>query len=905
MGSIQASTGLISGINTQDTVDKLMQVASRPRDLLTSRIKGLQSQQAALNDLLATTIGVQLSTDRLGSVEAFNSISATSSAKDVLSVTAGTTASPGSYTANAVQTAQASSLTSGVFTSASQTLSAGSLLVRTGGFVDTAAKLDDLRGGEGVSRGFINITDRTGATKEIDLRFAVTTEDVIKKINTTDGLKVTASLDGDQIVLKDFSGQTTSNLIVTEVGSGTTASDLGFSGVNVAANTATGTDLSYLGNNTLLPSVLDGRGLRFGSGDDLTIHLRDGSSVSVDVNSTTAGEPASIGQVLARINAAGTNKFQARISSTGDSLELVDLTTGSNNFSVTSPNGKLAEDLGWNQSVSSGTIGGSRLLSGLSGPLLSSLKGGVGLGTLGSINITNRNGTTTAVDLSSAKTLKDILGRINSANAGVVATYNSNKTGIVLQDTTGGTAANFKIANGDSTNTASHLQIEADVAKTSIDSGSLSLQFVHENTLLSNWNQGRGVNLGSFTITDTDGKSKTLNLSVVKPKTIGDVLKAINTAGIGVSASINKNGDGIQIIDTAGGAGELSVADTGTGKGAADLGIAGKGKIVSIDSVDKTAIQSSQNVTISIEEGKKLSEIVTSINGSSGPVKASLLTTSGNGVRLILNSSSTGLIGRVAIESDSTDLSFTNTAQARDAILAVGSSDENGGTIISSATNTFSNAVTGLQLTINSVSTQPVTVTVSSSSSSVQKNVQAFVDQVNKVFDKIKTIASYDPATKSAGILFGSGETLRLQSTLSRFINSSTSGSTGIRSLNQLGVKFDKDGKLTFDTATFQKQLTDNQQAVQTFFTTEKTGFSARAKTVIDTLSGVDNSVLVSKTQALQNQIDSTNKRVDLLNTRLDTQRNRLLLQFQNMEKALAKLQQSQKSISGISAITA
>ena len=52
MGSIQASTGLISGINTQDTVDKLMQVASRPRDLLNSRIKGLQSQQAALNDLL-------------------------------------------------------------------------------------------------------------------------------------------------------------------------------------------------------------------------------------------------------------------------------------------------------------------------------------------------------------------------------------------------------------------------------------------------------------------------------------------------------------------------------------------------------------------------------------------------------------------------------------------------------------------------------------------------------------------------------------------------------------------------------------------------------------------------------------------------------------------------------------
>ena len=34
MAGITATTGLVSGIATQDTIDKLMQIAARPRDLL-------------------------------------------------------------------------------------------------------------------------------------------------------------------------------------------------------------------------------------------------------------------------------------------------------------------------------------------------------------------------------------------------------------------------------------------------------------------------------------------------------------------------------------------------------------------------------------------------------------------------------------------------------------------------------------------------------------------------------------------------------------------------------------------------------------------------------------------------------------------------------------------------------
>ncbi len=47
MAGIQASTGLISGVPIQDTVDKLMAISAQPRDRLAALNKTLQSRQVA------------------------------------------------------------------------------------------------------------------------------------------------------------------------------------------------------------------------------------------------------------------------------------------------------------------------------------------------------------------------------------------------------------------------------------------------------------------------------------------------------------------------------------------------------------------------------------------------------------------------------------------------------------------------------------------------------------------------------------------------------------------------------------------------------------------------------------------------------------------------------------------
>ncbi len=91
---------------------------------------------------------------------------------------------------------------------------------------------------------------------------------------------------------------------------------------------------------------------------------------------------------------------------------------------------------------------------------------------------------------------------------------------------------------------------------------------ITEATLLSTFNSGSGVNSGSVII---HNGNQTATIAVNSADTVGDVLSAINSAGINVVAEINEAGTGINIRSTVSGT-TLSVESTQT---AQDLGIVG------------------------------------------------------------------------------------------------------------------------------------------------------------------------------------------------------------------------------------------------------------------------------------------------------------------------------------------
>ncbi len=893
MGRIQSNIGLVTGVDIQGTVDQLMKLNAIPRDRLQSRITSMQAEQTALTELMTQVVGVQLTTDRLGQASLYSSTSVASGNTQVLTARSTGNPKPGSYTFVPVRQAQSQQQTSALLASSEQQLTAGEVVIHTGGYLDQSLSLDQFNGGQGVSRGSIRITDRSGVSQSIDLRFAQTASDVVDAINSNDKLNVLASLEGDHFVLKDVSGSTTGNLVVSEVSGGTTAADLGLAGISNNSSTALGNNVVSLSRSTSLRTLLDGRGLDIPkSGNVLKFELSDGSSVTFATE--LKPETASLGQLLDGLNTAGANKFTAKIAADGRSLEITDLTSGSGSLSVTSPDGSLAAQLGLDNPPVAGVIRSDRLVAGLSDTLLSSLNGGRGLGPLGQLSITDRSGAAASIDLSTATTLGDVIETINAAPVGVKAQLNRTKTGIELIDNTGSTSHALVIANGDASNSATQLKIEGSVDKPNIDSGSLARQFVSRNTQLKEWNQGRGINLGAFDLTDSNGQKKTVNLTASQPQTVGDVIDAINKTGIGIEARINDAGDGILLVDTAAGTGTLTVADVGSGQAATQLGIAGTGSAQTINAVSVTAIDGSRTIRVATTAETTVAELTEKINAlSNSPINASLLTVSGGaGVRLQLNSSNSGHQGRVAISGD-VGLNFSETAQAQDALLAFGANETSGGVLVSSSTNTFKDVVEDVEFTIAAPSSSPVTVTISENREGISKQITTFVEQYNKLRDKYNTLTSFDSATNSVGVLFGKNTALRVDMAYGRFLTGSQSGSGTIKSLGQLGISLNDQGKLEFDQTKFGAVLNADPTAVQEFFTNEDKGFSVKAKALADSLAGIKSGALLNGSNSLQAKIEQSGKRIDSMNTRLDKQRERMLKQFYNMETAVAKLQKN------------
>jgi len=841
---------------------------------------------------------VQLATTQLGKTDNFSTLKVTSSKKDIVDASVSGTPAVGKTRITSVRLAQSQQLTSSAIASKTSPIGAGDLVVRTGGFIDRTTSLDDLNGGTGVERGLFRITDRSGASSEIDIRFANDIRDVLQAINGNRNVRVQASIQGDRIVLKDLTGQSTSNLKVEELGTGSVATTLGLVGIDAASSSATGTDIQNISASTKLSKLLDGRGLKFQDGNDFRVTLKDGSTV--DVNLTLNPESATVGNLLSALNTAGTGKFTAAIAADGDRLQITDITGGGGNLTVADlGSGKSAAQFGLTGTTAGTSLSGDRLLAGLDSPLLSSLKGGDGTGDLGVLTVTNRNGTTTNINLAAAETVGDVMRLINGSSAGVTAVLNSSRTGILLRDTTGQTTSNLIVANGDGTNTATKLGLVNNSSASQVNSGSLDLQWISSSTKLSSLNQGRGIQRGSFTITDTNGQRSAINLAAIEAETVGDVIEAINDLNIGVEARLSSKGDGIQLIDTAGGAGNLTVTESGSGTAAADLKLLGTGISTTENSQTFKMIDGSQNLKVTTDSDDSLNDLIEKLDAAGSPLSATTLSVGAGGSRLVLNSKASGFSSRFQIDSTISGLSFSETSQASDALIAVGASDTSGGILLNSSSNSFDGSITGINLTINDTSETAVEINVSNDDTGISKSLDLMVTQFNKVVDRIKSVASYDSVTNVSGLLYGDSEVLRIQSTFSTLFSSRVvTGS--IRSIAELGINFNDQGRLEFDKSRFEKRLSDDPQAVRDFFSREKTGFSARAKKMIDSLSGENNSALINKNLALTSQIEQNNSRIEFLNDRLAKQRERLLSTFYKMEEAIQRIQSNQSAVNSL-----
>src|SRR5688572_19654058 len=834
MGRITSSVGLVSGINSADIIDQLMKLEERPKTLLQDRIETANKQKLAFTDISTRLTSLRITSSTFKRASTCEGAATSSSNEDVLTATAANGAAIGSFQFQVARLVTSQQTVSKGFAATTAKMKAGTITIEQGGGeLSSQTPLAQLNGGAGVRRGMFRITDKSGKTAVIDTTAAVTVDDVIKKINTSLEIGVRASVKGDQLVLTDQTGQA-GPLSVQDLGDGMAAADLGLlTDTDGSATTITGADINYLGNLTALAQLNDGRGVRNGSGADITVTFADSSTVSV----TLGDDAKTLGAALEEINAASPTKLKAELVPGGNAIKLTDL-TGGGTFSVADAAGsKAATDLGIVTAGSSGTVTGGPIIAGMNTVLLSSLNGGAGI-ALTNLTITDRAGGNATIDLSAAKTVQDVLDAIsNAGGVNVTAKLKSSGNGIQLVDDSGGTG-DLVIAAGA---TADALGLAGTFPTTvpAVEGKNLQRQWVTENTLLSAYNGGKGVPAGKFKIVNSNGTETTIDLTKDGITTIGDVITEINTrtATSGVTASINPNGDGLLLTDASTGVLKMKVEDV-EGTSASDLKINGEA-----DALTKQ-INGTFEKTVDILVTDTLADVQTKINNLGFAVGATVINdgTGATPYRLSLNARNTGRAGRVTFDAGATGLDTSTLVESQDAAVFLGGDGAAQPLLVTSSTNQLTGVVKGVTIDLHGVSSSPVTLNVTRSTDALIESIGKFADSFNEMITKIRELTKFDTETNERGLLLGDASIQRVESEVYAMLRTVVPNAGRYKILQEIGLKVTVDvndpkagTKLEFDEEKFRAAFATDPDAVKSLFTTAQNGLAS--STLLDQLN--------------------------------------------------------------------
>ncbi len=739
-----------------------------------------------------------------------------------------------------------------------------------------ATQLDtDLRilnSGQGVRLGTIRLTDRAGVSAEVDLSDARTVRDVIDAINAADtavGATVIQINDESFFQFSDESGISeesagAAKMKIEDV-TGFAAADLGIA-QEVEGVAIQGGDVYRI---ETIGDVINA--INYASGNNSLVE----ADISEDGN----------GLVLRAQGLGNTVTVAAALNADGDAST-------------------AARDLGiLDATLSQNTPYHSRrLISGLDTVLLSSLNGGRGVGT-GDVLLADRTGRSATVDLSQAQTLQDVIDLINLDEAtSIVASVNSASNGVLLRDDSGGSedivvedvtgtlatdlglAGRYGVADGDA-----------------VDGGNLQLQYVSLQTLLSDLNGGGGVSPGSFRITDSGGNVYVVELSDIV-KTVGDVVDAINrTTPDTIEARINDTGDGIVVIDTAGGESPLTIEDDEGDRAAADLRLSGTA------AAGENLIDGSFETRIAIDADDTLESIAEKINNAGIDVAASVLNHGSvvNPYSLTLTSEVSGRRGELTLDTVGVDLGFTTLSAAQDAVITIGDDTTSQPLLICSSTNTVEDVVPGVTLNLLAADDDPVTLTIAQNVDGIVETINTFVSAYNDVIGTIDSSTSFNPDTLERGILFGDSTVNRIRNRLLRVMMRQVEGvGAGISHPFSVGLRTGEGGRLTFDEDRFRTALDESPELLERFFTEEDTGFAAILEDMLDELTRDFDGMISQKNEALTDQQELLNNRIDDLNILIEAKRARLEAQFIGLESSLASLQAQQASLGVLANLT-
>jgi flagellar hook-associated protein 2 len=305
--------------------------------------------------------------------------------------------------------------------------------------------------------------------------------------------------------------------------------------------------------------------------------------------------------------------------------------------------------------------------------------------------------------------------------------------------------------------------------------------------------------------------------------------------------------------------------------------------------------------TVEIDsESATLSDIAKAINEAPGnPGVSATVVTGAAGARLVLGSSQTGAAQRIVVTQsggdggleqlvyDPSGSGVTNLTELRAAADASVLID---GFEATSATNSISDAISGLTIDLLAVNESGATTTLTVS---YDKDAA-----YNGLLEAIKSITSYDATSKTSAPLFGDAGVRNIAFQLRRELGASVAGlDAALDTLSEIGITAGLDGTLNVDSAKLDAAFASNFDAVGELFSREDGGIAARLDAVLEPYLR-SNGILDERNASLRATIEDIGDRRAALDVRLQALQERLLRQFNALDGLLAQLQSTSNFLS-------
>lgn len=224
------------------------------------------------------------------------------------------------------------------------------------------------------------------------------------------------------------------------------------------------------------------------------------------------------------------------------------------------------------------------------------------------------------------------------------------------------------------------------------------------------------------------------------------------------------------------------------------------------------AVNSSVSATI-INDGATNHLVITSKDtGEVNSLKIAV-TDSGDG-----NNTDTLGLSRLAYDPTASVGSGKNMSQmqvAQNALLEID------GIAVVKASNTVTDSISGV--TLNLLTTSGGTsanLSVASNKEKVKESVTAFVDAYNKLDTTLRSLTKYDETGKASGVLLGDATARSVISQLKSVMTKTITTGGNLTTLSQVGVAFQRDGKLALDSTKLDAAVASNFSDIASLFAT-------------------------------------------------------------------------------------